>query len=202
MPASAVRGIAVSLLCAMPFVVLMHLGNRSAVRLASVAEDFPPFAKPGAYEELGKHFRLRGQMEVAVAMYELCVEAGPDNPRYRVNLGTAYAMIGQKEKAALAYAEARRQFEAALRNRPNDLLVKLRLAQILMLQSEFARAADLYRQLVPVYPNVRADLVQVLLRLGNREEAERLLRAILSDNPKDGAARRMLDELTRGAGSR
>jgi len=201
-PASAMRAVLVSALLTLPFLTLMHFGSRSAVRLATVAADFPPFAKPLAYEELGKHFRLRGHLDMAVAMYEICVEAGPANPRYRVNLGTAYAMVGEEQKAAAAFAQARLQWEDALRHRPEDNVVKYRLAQLLTWQGEHARAAALFREVVPVFPNARGDLVQSLLHLGETSEAERLVREILADNPRDARAREILRQLTGRAGER
>lgn len=139
------------LLCA-PWIALIHSDTVSALRLAGVAADFPDFAKPYTYEELGTHFRLKEDYERAEEMYKLCVESGPDNPRFRVNLATVYAIRGKRDLADREYRAAQAQFEASLRADPGNETVKRRLAQILEFRGEHARAADLYAELVQADP--------------------------------------------------
>ncbi len=108
-----------SLLVTAPWVLLLHLEERSIGRFIDVASDFPPFARAYAYEEVGKYYRKAAEaapddatearlMAKAEEMYELCVLTYPGNMRFRILLGSIYygqGKMGQAEREYLHVVE-------------------------------------------------------------------------------------------------
>jgi tetratricopeptide (TPR) repeat protein len=181
-PASAALAAVFSILLLSPWIVLQHMETRSALRLASVAGDFDDFARPYTFEELGMHFRLKGDLPRAEQMYKACVEAGPDNPRFHINLGATYGQEGKTDLARREYLLARQQLEGALQARPGDPATMRRLAQVLAWQGEPRRAAELYAELTREAPGDESlweALGECALQAADPEQAAPALRRAL-----------------------
>ncbi len=175
-----------SALITLLWVLLVHRDQDSGRWLTDAARDFGDPAQPYAYEALGQHFRDQGDIDQAVRMYERCVDTGPDNPRFRVNLGTMYAAEGKADLARRQYDAARTAWEAALRADPQDYAVKQHLAQILEWENEPARAAELYQELTTVLPadaSLWAALGRCALAADRFDVAARALAQALNLNP-------------------
>jgi tetratricopeptide (TPR) repeat protein len=186
-PRGAAAALLVSLLVTAPWILLIHRDQDSARWLADVAQDFGDPAQPYAYEELGKHYRNRGDYDRAEEMYLRCVQAGPDNPRFHVVLGTTYAVRGKLDLANREYEIARRGYESALKANPDDVSSKRRLAQILAWQGKAAQAADLFQDLTRARPkdaSLWVSLGQAALSADQPELAARALTRARELNPR------------------
>jgi predicted CXXCH cytochrome family protein len=103
----------------------------------------------------------------------------PSQPEFYLELAKAYSKAGNS-------AEAARWCEEALRIRPGFRPALKELGAALVATGEFARAAEMLRQVSG--PVARTNLGNVYLRLGRVDVAEQMLRA----NPEDPDANNLL----------
>lgn len=135
----------VAFLCAAPWVLLLHMEERSITRFVAVAADFPDFQRGYAYEEVGKYYRKAEQMPRAEKLYELAVEANPTHPRLRVLLGSIY--FGQEK---LDPAEA--QYAEAYRLDPRNYMAVEMLGKVSLRREQDVAALEWFRKLVELRP--------------------------------------------------
>lgn len=76
-----------------------------ALKLAKRAVDRPPTNAP-ACDTLGWVYRVRGDREMAVIMFQKATRLEPDGPTYHYHLGLAYREIGRPKDARSAFARA------------------------------------------------------------------------------------------------
>lgn len=137
--------LAVAGLLVVPWIVLLHIEQRSIDRFVDVASDFPRFARAYAYEEVGKYYRKAEDMDRAVEMYERCVESYPGNPRFRILLGSVYFMRGD-------VAKAKGEYEAALEKDPASFMAMEMLGKVALQQRDFPTAVQWFQKLVQQRP--------------------------------------------------
>lgn len=152
--------LATALLLTAPWVLLLHLEERSIDRFVSVAADFPPFARAYAYEEVGKYYRkaaeadpqgpkVRYLMARAEEMYELCVEAYPGNMRFRILLGSVYYGQGKLSKAEQEY------LHVVGRDSTSFMATEM-LGRVYVQQERFDESIHLFRRLTRLRPGQHA----------------------------------------------
>jgi len=156
-PVVATLALGAGLVSTSAWVVLNHWEERAIARFVDIASDFPAFARAYAYEEVGKYYRKAGDFPRAEQMYEFCVEAYPNNPRFRVLLGSTYTMTAKM-------AEAEREFRAALERDPDYVRGLENLGKLMLVNAQHERddarrrvqlgeAARLFGRLTVLSPN-------------------------------------------------
>lgn len=145
-PPLAGFALSVAILCAAPWVLLLHLEERSIARFVSVAADFPDFQRGYAYEEVGKYYRKAGRVAEAEKLYGLAVETNPTHPRLRVLLGSIY--FGQEK-----FDQAEAQYTEAHRLDPKNHMAIEMLGKVALRREQLASAADWFAKLVELRPN-------------------------------------------------
>jgi tetratricopeptide (TPR) repeat protein len=133
----------------------------------------PPFLP--AFQELAGQFARDGRFEEAIAAIESALALAPHSIDLQLDLGRLHLQRNDRGKARAILDKA---LEAAP-GRP-DLLTTL--ARALLLDGEYALAADNYRRALGLRPDdamTRADLAACLLEMGDREAGEASLRAAL-----------------------
>jgi tetratricopeptide (TPR) repeat protein len=159
--------------------VLGGAGRRSDAidLLRRTIERQPPFLP--AFQELAGQLSLAGRVDEAVLVIERALGLAPA----AIELQLAYARLllgrGERVRARAILIKARE----ATPGHPDILGV---LARALLLDGDFAAAADLYRQVLALRPDdamTRADFSACLLEMGQREAGEANLRLALRGRP-------------------
>jgi tetratricopeptide (TPR) repeat protein len=126
--------------------------------------------------EIGKS----GGASDAIREFEALASENPHDPSMQVQLGRAYKLKGD-------WSSARSHFQAAL-NMRNDLLEpRLELAELDLIQLEFAQAGELIDQVLKNQPaNARARLLhaRTLTATGKWKDSRAELTRLLKDNPQ------------------
>lgn len=98
--------------------------DRSIERFRDIITDMSSFKRAYSHEEIGKHFRNKGDLEESMKEYEICVETFPSNGRFWALLGGMRTDIGEYDSALVA-------FDKALSIEPENLTVHKMLAKAL-----------------------------------------------------------------------
>jgi Tfp pilus assembly protein PilF len=135
----------VSLLVGMPWVVLLHLEDRSISRFVDIAADFPVFPRGYAYEEVGKYYRKAGDLDRAQSLYEKAVATIPSHARIRILLGSIYFARENLDAAE-------QQYLVANKLDPKNYMAVEMLGQVAAQQERFEDAWGWLQKLVDLRP--------------------------------------------------
>jgi tetratricopeptide (TPR) repeat protein len=123
-------------------------------------------------------------------------ELAPANPDVLRGVGEVYLALSDQDPNAMATAQG--AYEALRRLDPSDLQVMITLGRIYLEEGQAARAADVFRELVSYTPNNQAAyslLVESLLKADRKQEAEGVLKEILTFDPDSLQARLTLADV-------
>lgn len=155
-------------------------------RFVDVARDYPPYTRAYAYDDVGKHYRNRGDYHRATEMFEQCVAAFPGSSRFHLQLGAVYlARADAGERALVATAEE--HLRESVRIDPNNVPATDLLARLLLKERRTEDLARLYRDLVEADPSNAQyweGLGHASMENGDFASAERAFRAVLSRRPE------------------
>ena len=199
-PALARVALPAAFLLSVPWFLLLHLESASIARFTDIAAGFPAFPRAYAYEELGKYYRNHREVDLALEMYEHCVETFPGNGRFHVLLGSMYiqkAAIAQDETEKLSYltqAEAAYREGARLQGSNPAPGTYVNLARSLALQDRWEEAVDAYgraSELNPSDADIWEDLGHALLRVRRLEDAIGAYSNAIALNPAQQVRRQL-----------
>jgi tetratricopeptide (TPR) repeat protein len=138
----------------------------------------PPFTP--AFQELAGQLAKTGRVDEAIAVVESGLALAPETVEMQLDLARLHLYRNERGKARAILLRAR---EAAP-GRPEILTA---LARVLLLDGEYASAADAYRHALAHRPDdvmTRADLGACLLEMGERDAGEASLRSALRGGPQ------------------
>ena len=147
-------------------------------QLRRTAARRPPF--PPAVQELAGQLSKAGRIDEAIAAIESGLELLPENIDLQLNLASLYLLRNRRDRARAILSSAREMAPG----RPEILTA---LARVLLLDGEFAAAADACRHALALRPDdalARADLAACLLEMGKREAGEANLRLAFRGRPQ------------------
>lgn len=123
-------------------------------------------------------------------------ELAPENPDVLRTFGQIHLYQVREDPTALQEAQA--ALERLREIAPEDLDSLNSLGRIYLSEQRFDDAADVFRQILGVWPGhpvARSSLIDALLRGGRTDEAEAALRDFLRHDPEAPRLRRVLAEL-------
>jgi tetratricopeptide (TPR) repeat protein len=138
----------------------------------------PPFAP--AFREHAGQFAKLGRIDEAIAMMESGLALAPDAVEMQIGLAFLYLNRNNRTKARATLLQAL----TAAPGRPDILAA---LAQVMLLDGEYASAADAYRHALALRPDnatARANLAVCQLEMGERDAGEASLRAATRGRPE------------------
>lgn len=138
----------------------------------------PPFTP--AFQELAGQLANAGRVDEAIAVVEGGLALAPDSIDLRLDLARLHLYRNDRGKARGILLSA----HEAAPGRPDILTV---LARVLLLDGEYASAADAFRRALALCPDdamTRADLAACLLEMGERDAGEANLRSALRGRPQ------------------
>jgi tetratricopeptide (TPR) repeat protein len=147
-------------------------------RLRQTTARRPPFS-PAFLEHGGQLSRI-GRLEEATAVLESGLALTPDAVDLQMELGFVHLKRNDRAAARALFLQVR----AAAPERHDVLLA---LAKVMVLDGEYAAAADLYRRALGLRPDdavTRNNLGACLLEMGQREVGEASLRAVAGSAPQ------------------
>ncbi len=127
----------------------------------------------------------RDQIQSAINDLQTVVSRMPENPVVRYNLGRAQMAKGNTQQARI-------QFEEALKLRPDYLLPRIALAQIMQQQGEYGKVVQAASEILNYDPqNLQAKLLRTraLIGMGEAKQARSELTLIVAQNPNVWEAR-------------
>jgi tetratricopeptide (TPR) repeat protein len=142
-------------------------------QLRRTAKRRPPFIP--AFQELAGQLAKVGSVEEAIAIIESGIVLAPQNIDMKLDLARLHLQRNERGKARAILLSA----HEAAPGRPEILTA---LARVLLLDGEYASAADTYRRALGLRPDdamARADLAACLLEMGQRDAGEASLRSAL-----------------------
>jgi predicted Zn-dependent protease len=137
----------------------------------------PPF--PPAFRELAARLNKRGESEAAIAVLEECLAQTGNIAELQVDLATLYLGRNARGKAHAVLTQAL----TAAPGRPDIVAL---LARIMLLDGDYAAAADAYRHVLAARPDdamTRTEFAVCLMEVGEREAGETQLRAAMRGRP-------------------
>ena len=152
--------------------------NDAIDQLRKTTERRPPFA-PG-FQELAGQLDASGRPDEAVAVIESGVALMPEIIELQLDLARLYLRRNDRDKARAILTKAR---DAA----PGRTDVLTALARALLVDGDYAAAADAFRHALALNPDdalTRADLAACLLEMGQREAGEANLRSAARGRPQ------------------
>ncbi len=157
------------------------LAEEQAREILSVFPDLAP-----AKQILGVAYRLQGQIDKALSVFEPLAEIHPDSPDLLYDLGLALGAMGRGDEAVAA-------FRRAVQLNPRHALAWRSLADQLSVAGDEAgsnEALDKHLEVSTPHP----ELIEAadFFRKGNVARAERLTREVLKKDPTDVVAIRLL----------
>ena len=138
----------------------------------------PPFLP--AFVEYGSQLARTGRFEEAIAVFDSGLALAPHTVDLQKEL--AFLLLKRNDRAR-ARALLLQAFTAA----PERHDILLGLGQVMLLDGEYASAADAFRRVVALQPDdagARADLGRCLLELGERDAGEASIRTATRDRPQ------------------
>lgn len=138
----------------------------------------PPF--PPAFQELAGQLSAAGQSGEAIAIIESGIALLPDAIDLQFDLARLHLRRNERTPARAILSKIR---EAA----PGRADILTALARVLLLDGEYAAAADAFRHALALHPDnsfTRADLAACLLEMGQREAGEASLRLAARNRPQ------------------
>ena len=164
---------------------LLGAGLGSAGRGAEAIEQLrrtvarrPPFMP--AFQELAGQLTKAGRIEEAIAVAESALALAPESIDLQLDLARLHLYRNERGKARAILLKAR---EAA----PGRPEILDGAGRVLLLDGEYASAADTYRHALALRPDdalTRADLAACLLEMGDRDAGEANLRSALRGRPQ------------------
>ncbi len=163
----------------------------------------------------------------AMPLFEAVVREAPQDARYHSGFGQALWDAGRRDEALGQMREAAqttedpyrimfarrlveagrpqdaiREYDAALRARPNDAAIAAELGNVLNATGDYAKAAEVFRTAVAGSQNaeLRASFALALEKTGNAREAIDVYRRLLGDNGNYTLVRARLADLMAGQG--
>lgn len=138
----------------------------------------PPF--PPAYIELSRQLSESGRFDEGVQLLEGALAVAPDQVDLRMALG--YLHLKRNDRASARFA-----FQRVREVAPERYETLSALAKVLVLDGDYAGAADLYRHALALRPDdvlTRINLGKCLLEMGERDAGESTLRAAIRAAPQ------------------
>jgi tetratricopeptide (TPR) repeat protein len=138
----------------------------------------PPFLP--AFQELAGQLAKAGRLDEAVAVVESGLALTPEAIELQLDLARLHLQHNDRRKAREILSKAR---DAA----PGRPEIWTALGRVLLLDGEYASAADAYRHALAHRPDdamTRADLGACLLEMGERDAGEASLRSALRGGPQ------------------
>jgi len=149
-----------------------------------ILNEFPDLAP--ARQILGVAYRLQGQPERALSVFESLAEVHSDSPDLLYDLGVALGAMGRGDEAIAA-------LRRAVRINPRHALAWRSLADQLSVAGDEAGSNDaLDKHLEVSTPHPELIEAADLFRKGNVGKAERITREVLKKDPTDVVAIRLL----------
>jgi tetratricopeptide (TPR) repeat protein len=137
----------------------------------------PPFLP--AFQELAGQLAKAGRVDEGIAVIESGLASGPESIALQLDLARLHLQLNDRAKARVILSKA----GDATAGRPEILK---ELARVLLLDGEYASAADAYRHALAHRPDdafTRADLAACLLEIGDRDAGEAHLRSAFRSGP-------------------
>jgi predicted Zn-dependent protease len=134
---------------------------------------------PPAFRELAARLNKRGEVDAAIAVLEECLAQAGNVAELQLDLAQLYLGCNARSRA-------REVLERALTVAPGRPDIVALLARVMLLDGEYATAADAYRHVLAVRPDdamTRANFAICLMEMGEREAGEANLRAALRGRP-------------------
>jgi predicted Zn-dependent protease len=161
-----------------------------AIALASNGQDEDALAQlrkttarrpafPPAFRELAARLNKRGESEAAIAVLEECLAQAGNIAELQLDLARLY--LGRNARGL-----ARDALTKALTAAPGRPDIVALLARLMLLDGDYAAAADAYRHVLAVRPDdamTRADFAVCLMEMGEREAGEANLRLAMRGRP-------------------
>lgn len=147
-------------------------------QLRRTVEKRPVF--PPAFRELASQLAKAGHAGEAIAVIESCLAQAPGQVELQIDLASLHLGRNERTPARAALAQAL----AVAPGRPDVLALRARL---LLLDGEYASAADVYRQVLALQPDdamTRTEFAVCLMELGERDAGEANLRAATRGRPQ------------------
>jgi tetratricopeptide (TPR) repeat protein len=163
------------------------LAYTRAISLTATAE--LPLEKASYRDSLATIYSVRGDLEPAVAQWELAVEAAADNESYRLQLARAYTDLGR-------LADAVAQYEEVLKRNDQNLTAWLGKGEALRRQGDYRQAASAFEQasqLAPAEAGAWYGLGVVRLAFAPAEAEIPLRRAVTLDPARVADIRQFLE---------
>ena len=132
-----------------------------------------------------RHFQ-EGDLEAALAEFELAAEAAPEEPTVQVNLGSALSRLGR-------FREAVRAYEAAIAVSPGIVMAQFNLGTLAARFGHDAKAVEHYEAALaadPGHANSHFNLANALRRIGRHADAVPHYRIVIEADPANPDARR------------
>lgn len=152
--------------------------DEAVTQLRETTTRRPPFVP--AFQELAGLLATAGRGGEAIAVIESALALLPQLVDLKLDLARLHVQCNSRDKARTLLLAAR---EAAPGRR--DILIEL--GRILILDGDYAAAADAFRHALALQPNdamTRADLAACLLEMGDRNLGEGTLRAAAQGRPQ------------------
>jgi tetratricopeptide (TPR) repeat protein len=127
----------------------------------------------------------QGLYQQALVEFRKAVEADPDEPLVRTNLGLTLAVLGD-------FDGAMRELETALRLDPEDTFAHANMGALLVQLGRDDEAVEHYERAVSLDPGqlqAHFDLGNALRRLGRYDECLEHYRRVVEGDPRHGSAR-------------
>ena len=147
-------------------------------QLRRTAERRPPFLP--AFQELAGQLARDGRFEEGIGVIEVGLALAPQSVDLQLDLARLHLQHNQRAKARAILLASH---EAA----PGRADILQVLAKVLLLDGEYASAADACRRALALRPDdamTRADLAACLLEMGDREAGEASLRSAVRGRPQ------------------
>ncbi|HEY1637962.1 MAG TPA: tetratricopeptide repeat protein [Rhizomicrobium sp.] len=134
---------------------------------------------PPAFRELAAQLNRRGEIGAAIAVLEECLAQVGNIVELQVDLATLYLNRNARSLARETLTRAL----AAAPGRPDIVAL---LARVMLLDGDYAAAADAYRHVLAVRPDdvvTRAEFAVCEMEMGEREAGEANLRVAMRGRP-------------------
>lgn len=161
-------------------IALASSGRRAdaLAQLRRITARRPAF--PPAFRELASQLQKDGETQAAIAVLDQCLAEAGDIVELQVDLASLHLVRNARGVARALLTKAL----AAAPGRPDIVAL---LARAMLLDGEYAAAADAYRHVLAQRGDdamTRAEFALCLLEMGRREEGEAQLRAVMRDHPQ------------------